>query len=129
MAKLTAKYLVDDGSHTWRANTPDLGVPVQPQSLDEMQRELLDGTVHLDPHPEQRNPLRTKDIHDPGQAKEFMRTQIAKHLEHFFASGGKKTVAAKLSADNQFPSTTVSPSRVAELRSSAKQPAKKEVRP
>ncbi len=49
--KLTAKYLIDDGSHTWRMDTPDLTVPVQPEPLDMMQRELLDGTVHLDPHP------------------------------------------------------------------------------
>jgi phospholipase C len=127
-AKLTAKYLVDDGSHTWRANTPDLGVPVQPQSLDEMQRELLDGTVHLDPHPEQRNPLRTKDIQDPAQAKQFMRTQIAKHLEHFFAANGRAPLAARLSAENQFPSTTISPSRIVELRGSAKR-GPKQVRP
>lgn len=128
-AKLTQKYLVQNNALTWRTNTPDLTVPVQPAGIDPMARELLDGSVNLDPHPEQRNTLRTKDIHDPGQAKEFMRTQIAKHLEHYFASGGKRTVAATLSADNQFPSTNVSPSRVAELRGSRKHPSKKEVRP
>jgi phospholipase C len=130
-AKLTNKYLVDDGSHVWRDNTPELAVPVQPKSLDAMQRELLDGTVHLDPHPEQRNTLRTKDIQDPAQAKAFMRTQITKHLEHFLASDGRRQVAAALSAENQSPSTTVSPSRIVELRSSAKRrPAKAvEVRP
>jgi len=117
-AKLTAKYLVDDGTRAWRTNVPDLAVPVQPQPLDEMQRELLNGTVHLDPHPEQRNTLRTKDIQDPAQAKQFMRTQVAKHLEHFFAAKGREDLAAKLSAENQMPSTTISPSRIAELRSS-----------
>jgi phospholipase C len=118
--KLTAKYLVDDGTHIWRTDTPDLTVPVQPEPLDMMQRELLDGTVHLDPHPSQRNTLRTKDIQDPAQAKEFMRTQIAKHLEHYFAADGKKKVADELSTQNQLPSSTVSPSRITELRNSAK---------
>jgi phospholipase C len=119
-AKLTAKYLVDDGSHTWRTNTPDLTVPVQPQALDMMQRELLDGSVHLDPHPNQRNPLRTKDIQDPAQAKQFMRTQISKHLEHFFASNGRPAVASKLSSEDQPASTTISSSRISELRASPK---------
>jgi phospholipase C len=129
-AKLTTKYLVDDGSHTWRTNTPDLTVPVQPQSLDMMQRELLDGTVHLDPHPNQRNILRTQDIQDPAQAKQFMRTQIAKHLEHFFASNGRRQLAAKLSAGHQLPSTTISSARISELRGTATRPAKdEEVRP
>jgi phospholipase C len=126
--KLTAKYLVDDGSHTWRTNTPDLEVPVQPQTLDPMARELLDGTVHLDPHPEQRNTLRTHDIHDPVQAKQFMRTQISKHLEHFFASKGQPKVAAKLTTENQFASTMVSASRISELRRRSK-PRSRQVRP
>jgi phospholipase C len=127
-AKLTAKYLVDDGTHTWRSQTPDLTVPVQPQPLDMMQRDLLDGTVNLDPHPEQRQTLRTKDIQDPAQAKQFMRTQIAKHLEHYFASKGQAGPASKLSADDQVPSSTISPSRIAELRNSPKQP-RRGVRP
>jgi hypothetical protein len=127
-AKLTEKYLVNDGSRTWRTDTPDLTVPVQPQELDMMQRELLDGTVHLDPHPSQRNTLRTKDIQDPAQAKAFMRTQIAKHLEHFFASKGRRQLASKLSAEDQPPSVTISPSRISELRGSEKR-AKRGVRP
>jgi phospholipase C len=127
-AKLTAKYLVKNNAQVWRDDTPDLTVPVQPQALDPMARELLDGSVHLDPHPEQRNTLRTKDIQDPAQAKEFMRTQIAKHLEHFFASGGRRTLAAKLSAENQIPSTTISAARIAELRASPSR-APREVRP
>ena len=125
-AKLTAKYLVDDGSHTWRTNTPDLTVPVQPQELDMLQRELLDGTVHLDPHPSQRNALRTKDIQDPAQAKQFMRTQISKHLEHFFASHGQAQLASKLSAEDQIPSSAISPSRISELRDSANRPPRGE---
>ena len=99
-------------------------MPVQPQPLDAMARELLDGTVHLDPHPEQRNTLRTKDIQDPVQAKQFMRTQIAKRLEHYFASKGQPKLADKLSADSQPPSTTISPSRISELRASPKRPPK-----
>jgi len=124
--KLTAKYLVDDGTRTWRTTTPDVTVPVQPQALDPMAREILDGTVHLDPHTEQRNTLRTKDIQDPAQAKQFMRTQISKHLEHYFASKGQPKLAAKLSTENQYASTSVSPSRISELRRSPKRPAKQE---
>jgi len=119
-AKLTTKYFLDDGSRRWRTDTPDLTVPVQPEPLDMMQRELLDGTVHLDPHPNQRNTLRTQDIQDPSQAKAFMRTQVAKHLEHYFASRGRRALAAKLSADDQLPSTTISASRISELRGSSK---------
>jgi hypothetical protein len=88
-----------------------------------MQRELLDGTVNLDPHPSQRNTLRTKDIQDPAQATAFMRTQISKHLEHYFASKGKPALAAKLSTEDQFPSPNVSPSRISELVNSPKRRA------
>ena len=117
-AKLTAKYLVDDGKRTWRTDVPDLTVPVQPHPLDMMQRELLDGSVNLDPHPEQRNPLRTQDIHDPSQAAQFIRTQNAKHLEHFFASKGNPKLAARLSTEDTIAAPTVSPARIAELRKS-----------
>jgi phospholipase C len=123
-AKLTAKYLIDDGSHSWRATTPDVSAPVQPQSLDPMAREVLDGTVHLDPHPEQRNTLRTRDIQDPAQAKQFMKTQISKHLEHYFASRGQPKLAAKQTTENQYASTSISPSRISELRGSEKRRTK-----
>jgi phospholipase C len=126
--KLTAKYLIDDGKRTWRTDAPDVEAPVQPQPVDPMAREVLDGTVHLDPHPDQRNTLRTKDIQDPAQAKQFMRTQIAKHLEHYFASKGQPKVANQLSTQNQPASTSVSPSRIAELKRSSKRP-KQGVRP
>jgi len=119
-AKLTKSYLVDDGTHKWRTQTPDVTVPVQPQPIDAMQREVLDGSVHLDPHPALRNELRTRDIQDPAQAKEFMRTQVAKRIEHNLASGGKDRVAATLSAANQPASNWVSPARIAELQGSAK---------
>jgi phospholipase C len=114
-AKLT-RYLVDDGKRRWRANTPDLAVPPQPQPMDAMQREVLAGSVHLDPHPESRSELRTRDIQDPEQAKQFIRTQVAKHLEHYFASGGKPGAAAKMRAPNQSPGTAISPARIAELQ-------------
>jgi len=117
-AKLTQKYLIDDGSRVWRDDTPDVTVPVQPQSLDMMQRDLLAGAANLDPHPEQRSELRTMDIQDPVHAKQFMRTQIAKHLEHYFASGGKEKQAAALSTEDQGASSTISPARIAELRDS-----------
>ncbi len=123
-AKLTAKYLIDDGSHSWRTSTPDVSAPVQPQPLDPMAREVLDGTVHLDPHPEQRNTLRTKDIQDPAQAKQFMKTQIAKHLEHYFASRGQPKLAAQQTTENQYASTSISPSRISELRGSVRQRTK-----
>jgi phospholipase C len=126
-AKLT-NYLLDDGKRRWRADVPDLVVPVQPQPLDDMQRELLNGTVNLDPHPNQRNTLRTQDIQDPAQAKAFMRTQYAKHLEHYLAArqpGGSRPSgpAATLSTERALPSTSISPARVAELQSrEAKRP-------
>ena len=126
-AKLTARYLADDGSHVWRSQTPDLKVPVQPQSIDAMQRELLDGSVHLDPHPENRNDLRTRDIQDPHQAIDFVRTQVAKNLEHYFASGGDS--GAGLYAANQQPATTISASRIDELKDSPNRPAPETVRP
>jgi phospholipase C len=114
-AKKFTHYLVDDGKRVWRNNIPNLNVPVQPQSLDEMQRTLLAATVQLDPHPEQRNPLRTQDIQDPAQARDFMRTQIAKHLEHYFASGGQPAVAATLSGGDVPPSTSPSPARISQM--------------
>ncbi|GLS18543.1 phosphoesterase [Labrys miyagiensis] len=116
-AKLTAKYLVRDAARVWREDVPDLVIPVQPTSLDDMQRELLNGSVNLDPHPEQRNTLRTQDIQDPAQAKAFIRTQYAKHMEHFLARRKIDDGAApgSLTTDRALPSTMISPARVAEL--------------
>jgi hypothetical protein len=120
--KLTQTYLLARGSLQWRNNTPDVVVPVQPQPLDAMQREVLAGSVNLDPHPQSRNDLRTRDIQDTAQATQFMRTQAAKHLEHRFASGGRNRVAASLTASRQLPSTSVSQARIVELRDSQVQP-------
>src|SRR5262249_56811649 len=117
------KYLVDDGKRKLRTNTPDLTVPVQPQPLDAMQREVLAGSVHLDPHPEFRSELRTRDIQSPEVARQFMRTQVSKHLEHYFASGGRPEMGAKMRAPSQLPAPTVSAARIAELRTS-KAPAR-----
>jgi hypothetical protein len=117
-AKLTTQYLVDNGKHVWRTTTPDVTVPVQPQPMDNMQREVLAGSVHLDPHPSNRNELRTQDIQDPAQAKQFIRTQVAKHLEHQLASRGQGKLGATLTASNQLPSTAISPARIAELKRS-----------
>jgi phospholipase C len=128
-SKLTKRYLLADGSGEWRHDTPDVTVPVQPRTIDAMQREMLDGTVHLDPHPENRNNLRTRDIQDPHQAHEFMRTQVAKHLEHYFASGGDSHLAQTLSAENQQAATSVSAARVDELKTSRQRPATPSVRP
>jgi len=114
-AKLT-RYLVDDGMRRLRTETPDVAVPVQPLPLDAMQREVLAGSVHLDPHPASRIELRTRDIQDPEQAKQFMRTQVAKHLEHYFASGGKPAAGSGMRAPNQAPASMISPARIAELQ-------------
>jgi hypothetical protein len=115
-AKLT-KYLIDDGKRKLRKDTPDLTVPVQPHSLDPMQREVLAGSVHLDPHPASRSELRTRDIQDQAQARQFMRTQVAKHLEHYFASGGRPEAGSRMTAPNQLPAPAVSAARISELRS------------
>ena len=113
--KLTQRYFVDDGSHVWRDTTPDVTVPAQPQALDAMQREVLAGSVNLDPHPANRKAARTQDIQDPAQAKQFIRTQVAKQLEHRIASGGQPGLAARMRAPNQPPAEAVSAARIAEL--------------
>jgi phospholipase C len=117
-AKLTAKYLIDDGKRVWRSNTPDVSVPEQPTAMDALQREMLAGSVHLDPHPQNRDEMRTKDIQDPNQAKQFIRTQVAKNIEHRMASRNNPQVGKQLSADNQLPATSVSAARIAELQRS-----------
>jgi phospholipase C len=121
-AKLTKKYLIDDGSHSWREQTPDVTVPMQPLLLDAMQREILDGSVYVDPDPEQQDTKRTRDIRDPAQAKQFVRTQMAKRLEHNLASRGHVGKLPTASAYNELPSPTVSPARIAELRRPAEPP-------
>jgi phospholipase C len=116
--KLT-KYIVQDDTRVWRTDVPTLTVPVQPQALDQMQREVLEATVHLDPHPKKRNRQRTDDIQDPAQARDFMRTQLAKNLEHRLAARGDPGRGARMSAENQPASITVSPARITELEQSA----------
>jgi phospholipase C len=59
----------------------------------------------------------------------FVKTQIAKHLEHYFASKGKPKTAAQQSTENQYASTSVSPSRIAELKATPKDGRKREERP
>lgn len=117
--RLTQQYLTNSGSRIWRTGTPDLTVPVQPQALDEIQRDILDGSVNLDLHPQMRDEMRTRDIRDLAHASDFVRTQISKQLEHRLASGGRTRLAAKLTAGNQPPSDTVSAARIAELARSA----------
>jgi phospholipase C len=58
-----------------------------------------------------------------------MKTQIAKHLEHYFASKGKPKTAAQQSTQNQYASTSISPSRISELKASSNEPRKREERP
>jgi len=74
--------------------------------------------VHLDPHPEFRSELRTRDIQSPEIARQFMRTQVSKHLEHYFASGGRPELASQMRAPGQLPAPAVSSARIAELRTS-----------
>jgi phospholipase C len=119
--KLT-KYLLADSTRKWRSKIPELTVPMQPQSLDPIQRDILDGSVHLDPHPDNRNILRTQDIQDHRQATDFIRTQIAKNLEHRIASKSGPKRQTTLTAENQLPSTHVSPARIHELEQSAHHP-------
>ncbi len=121
-AKLTEKYLIDDGTHSWRDQTPDVEVPMQPRLLDAMQREILDASVFVDPDPGQQDTKRTRDIRDPAQAKQFVRTQMAKRLEHNLASRGRAAALPTASAYNELPSPMVSPARIAELRRPAEPP-------
>jgi hypothetical protein len=104
----------------WRDDVPDVTPLPVPQAVDDMQRELLDGSVNLDPHPPARNSWRTRDIQDPAQAKAFVQTQNAKRLEHYFASRQRGLKGKSLSADNQPASSFVSPSRIAEMQRTAK---------
>jgi phospholipase C len=115
--RLTKKYLRKSAANVWRTDVPDVTVPVQPQAIDLLQREILEGAVNLDPHPEQRNAARVEDIHDPVQARQFVRTQVAKRLEHNFASRQAEKKPETLSASHQLPGTSVSAARVAELAS------------
>ena len=116
-AKLTERYLVEDGKRSWRTDIPIVEVPVQPNSIDATQREILQGAVQLDPHPAMRNVMRTHDIVDSQQAGQFVRTQVAKHLEHHFASGGQNA-GATLSTRAQVATAVVSSARIAELKMS-----------
>lgn len=125
-AKLTQKYLVDNGAFTWRTTTPSLVVPPQPQALDEIQREVLGGAAYLDPDPKKRTTVRTEDIQDLSRAGQFVRTQVSKRLEHNIASRGmrgKKLPTA--SAYNELPGPNVSPARIAELRRPANPPGRR----
>jgi phospholipase C len=114
--KLTRKYLQQSPGQKWRTDIPDLNVPVQPQRIDFTQREMLDGSVHLDPHPGNRKELRTRDINDPVRAGLFMRTQATKHMEHYLAAGGSSARSAKLTASTQMATGVLSAARISELR-------------
>ncbi|WP_341317480.1 alkaline phosphatase family protein [Paraburkholderia sp. IMGN_8] len=128
-AKLTQKYLLGGARRQWRTQTPTVTVPVQPPAMDPTQQEILEGAVNLDPHPENRNNLRTRDIRDPMQAKQFVQTQVAKHLEHYFASAGQGDAAEHLAADRQPASSTVSAARINELKLSSGKPSRTDPRP
>jgi hypothetical protein len=122
-AKLTQKYLINDGTHTWRDQTPDVDVPMQPRLIDVMQREILDASVNVDPDPTQQDTMRTRDIRDPAQAREFVGVQMAKRLEHNFAA--RTGALPTASAYNELPTPMVSPARIAELRRPAQPPGRR----
>jgi len=115
--RLTDKYFKQSAGRVWRDDVPDVTVPVQPDAVDFQQRETLEGAVNLDPHPDQRNMSRIADIHDPVQARDFVRTQVAKSLEHHFASKKAKKAPNLLSASHERAGAHVSPSRIEELAS------------
>ena len=116
--KLTAKYLLKQDGLAWRDDVPTLVPPPQPELMNELQHEILNGSVLRDPHPENRVLIRTHDITDQAQAKVFVGTQNAKLLEHYFASKGGKKGAKEASTENQRASAFLSPARIAELRES-----------
>jgi hypothetical protein len=51
-----------------------------------------------------------------------MRTQVAEHLQHYFASNGRPQVGSNMTAASQLPSTAVSAARIAEVRGSIRGP-------
>jgi hypothetical protein len=119
-ARLTERYLLKRADLEWRTDTPDLEVPVQPSRLDMTQREILDGSVHMDPHEELRTTLRTRDIVDSDTAGRFVQTQVAKRIEHA-AAGNLPPPPPGPGADSislaHLPATaSVSPARIEQLR-------------
>lgn len=120
--KLTNNYLQKNASRQWRTDIPNVTVPVQPQSIDVYQREMLDGSVHIDPDPKKRDIARTEDIRDPAEARRFMQVQVAKRLEHNIASNWGANPLPTDSAYRELPGPTVSPARIAELRRPASPP-------
>lgn len=120
-AKLTQRYLVENPALVWR-DPPEVAVPMQPQGLDDIQRDVLGGAAYLDPDPAKRTTVRTEDIQDPARARQFILTQVSKRIEHNIAShfeGGELPTA---SAYNDPPGPNVSPARIAELRRPAAAP-------
>jgi phospholipase C len=99
--KHAQKCLIDNGIHRWREQTPDLAIPMQPRLLDAMQREILDGSVHVDPDPAQqdtRNGLRILGVPLKPSTLYASRWQ---RLEHNIASRGGELPTA--SAYNELP--------------------------
>lgn len=116
--KLT-KYLKRNSALEWRTDVPDLEVPVQPSRLDATQRDILEGSVHQDPHVELRNPLRTRDIVTADDAGHFVQTQVAKHIEHAVATRERQGAGAPAERAGMahLPATAaISSTRIAQLR-------------
>lgn len=131
-AKLTDKYL-DKTAMTkagkalvWRT-PPAVNVPVQPDRIDATQREILEGSVHRDPHVNLRDPIRTHDIVDSDAAGHFVQTQVAKQIEHRAAAKrlGQSPAGAPAGAapDAHLDATAaVSPARIFQLQHTSGRP-------
>lgn len=117
-AKLTERYLDKSTMPVppvWRA-PPPVNVPVQPDRIDMTQRDILEGSVHLDPHPALRDTVRTHDIVDSDAAGHFVQTQVAKQIEHRAAGRALHDPAAHAGPDVHLVATpAVSPARIREL--------------
>jgi len=124
-AKLTQRYLMKTNNRSWRTNVPNVEVPMQPNEIDAIQREVLDGAAFLDPDPKKRTADRVEDIRDPALGRQFIRTQVAKRIEHKIAARGLRGKLPTASAYRELPGPVVSPARIAELRRKADPPGRR----
>jgi phospholipase C len=107
-------------SHPLRTDLPEIRIPTQPTPLDEMQREVLRGSIALDPHSKNHDPARVMDITDQQEAHNFMRRMASRHMEHCMAHKGHPAYDMRLPTEpiEQVPveprSTALSPARARE---------------
>jgi phospholipase C len=107
-------------AHALRSDTPELKLPIQPHALDDIQREVLRGSIALDPNPQTHDPARIMDITDQEDAHEFVRRVTSRHMEHCMAHDGHPAYQARLAAQHiedmplEPASPTLSPARARE---------------